>query len=123
MSVLIAGSLLALAVLIVAFLFIVNSLPENFNPYAYFLLKALVGASVGLFVGFVQRKKGGLIAVICLMPTLLLQLTSRTFPVRTGRAFAALFVSEALGMLVAFVIASRLSDSITSRARSDVSGI
>jgi hypothetical protein len=116
-SVLVAGTILALGILLVLFLLAVNHIPERFNWHVYFVLKSLVGAAVGLFVGFVQKKNAGIIAMVCLLPGIFLQVASRSYPLRTGLAFVVFFLSESLGLLIAFAIAKRLSN-----ARRSVSG-
>lgn len=111
LSVLVGGMLLALAVLIVCFLFITKYIPAHSNWYAYFVLKALVGATVGLFVGFLQKRRRGLVAAMCLLPGFLLQIASRPYPIRTAGGFLALLLSEVLGLLIALLIVRRLSDA------------
>lgn len=121
-SVFAAGMVLGLVILLVLFLFIANHVPERLNWLAYFVLKSLVGAAVGVFVGFFQKNKAGLVAVVCLLPGFLLQAASRSYPIRTGPGFVIFILGEALGLFTAFAIARYLSNSMRSATRGTVSG-
>lgn len=108
-SVLVAGTLLGLGILLVLFLLVVSRIPATYNWFTYFALKGLVGAAVGLFVGLFQKKNAGLVAMACLVPGIVMQLTSRSYPLGTGLAFVVFFLSESLGLLIAFASARQLS--------------
>jgi hypothetical protein len=51
---------------------VVIALPQNVRIYAYYIITALTGSVVGLFVGFLQKYKAGLVALTCLVPSALL---------------------------------------------------
>ena len=118
-SVLVAGTLLGLAALVGLFLLALNRIPTPSHWFIYLVLKVSVGTAVGLFVGFVQKKNAGVFAMVCLLPGIFLQATSRSYPLRTGLAFVAFFLSEVLGLFTAFAIANRLSQA--RRSVSDAS--
>jgi hypothetical protein len=121
-TVLVTGTVLGIAVLLILFFLIVYHVPERFNSYSYFALKALVGTAVGLYVGYLQKTKAALVAVICLLPGLILQATSRSYPIRIGLGIAIFLLGDALGLVVAFAIAHRLSNSRKSAPTRTVSG-
>ncbi len=112
-GVLIAGALLGLAVMSLLGYVAIYHVPAHYNGYSYFLVKVLTGVVVGLFVGLLQKKQAGLVAVICVLPLLYLQAASPYYPLRGGVLIVVFILSEALEVSLAFAVAHHLS-----RARS-----
>jgi hypothetical protein len=107
-GVVIAGMLLAFVVLGGLF-WVVIDLPQQFRLYAYYLSVVLTGLAVGLFVGFSQRRKAGLVALVCLSPQVFLQYVNRYSRPATGIRLLLLLVGTVLELSIAFAIANRLS--------------
>ena len=66
------------------------------RPYIYYLLFALTGSAVGLLVGFLQKYKAGLVAMICLAPQSILQYVNRFSRPATGLRLFLLLLGTAL---------------------------
>lgn len=108
-GVLLAGASLGISLLLALFVLIVYRIPGGLNFYSFFVLEASVGIAVGLLVGFLQRKKPGVLAVICLLPFPLWALLRPTSLVWVGGRFPAFLIGEVLSLLVAFGVAQRFS--------------
>jgi hypothetical protein len=90
-------------------------LPLEVRRYAYYLIDVLTGVAVGLLVGFLQRHKAGLVALICLSPQVFLQYVNRYSRPATGLRMLLLLIGTVLELSTAFAIADRLSKA-TKRA-------
>jgi hypothetical protein len=115
-SVFLGGSILGIALLLGLFLGLVYHLPGGVNFYSFFALEATVGVAVGLFVGFAQRDNAGFLAPMCLLPFLLWSLARPHSPLWVGGRFPVFVLGETLSLLMAFIVAHRLS-KVRNRAR------
>lgn len=116
-GVVLAGAILAMILIAGGVFAAAYVIPRQLDAYFYFAFKALVGAAIGLLVGSLQKNKAGFVAVICLLPALLVQVTSRSYPIKTAPGFAMFLLSEILGLLAAFAVAHRLSKGKSGTAR------
>ncbi len=108
LGVFVAGVLLGLVVM-ASLIWAASDLPQRFGLYAYSLIDALTGSAVGLFVGFLQRGRAGLVALICLLPLAYLQYVNQFSHPATGLRLLLLLVGTAVELSIAFGIAHRLS--------------
>jgi hypothetical protein len=111
LAVFIGGAILGFALPLALFAVIVYRVPEQFNFYSYFVLKVLVATAVGLFIGSLQQKRAGLLAVACHLPFLLWQATRSSYPVWTTGRIPAFLLGEAMGLSLTFAVAHHLSKS------------
>jgi hypothetical protein len=118
----IAGVLLGVVVLgsLIWVVIGVIGLPQHLRIYAYYMADALTGTAVGLFVGFLQKRKAGLVALICLLPPVFLQYVNRYSQPATGLRLFLLLMGTAIELSIAFAIAHRLSKA-RRRAVSEIS--
>jgi hypothetical protein len=93
-------------------------LPQHLRIYAYYMADALTGSAVGLFVGFLQKRRASLVALICLLPPAFLQYVNRFSHPATGPRLFLLLLGTAVELSIAFVIAHRLAEA---RRRVEVS--
>jgi hypothetical protein len=90
-------------------LWAVYALPWSVRIYAYYMAEVLTGTAVGLFVGFLQRRGAGFVALVCLLPPAYLQYVNRFSHPATGRRLFLLLLGTAVELSMAFVVAHRLS--------------
>ena len=109
-GVFVVGMLLGVAVL-GSLAWAMNGLPQHLRPYAYYMVEALTGSAVGLFVGFLQKRKAGLVALMCLLPPAFLQYLNRFSQPATGFRLFLLLLGTGVEMSIAFAIAHLLSNS------------
>lgn len=84
-------------------------LPMSLAVYSYYLINMLTGAVVGLFVGFLQRNRAGFVALVCLSLPIFLQYEHRFGSTATGRRLFFLLLGTILELLVAAIVAQRMS--------------
>ena len=116
-----AGLLLGF-VLMASLLWGVYRLPWSMRIYAYYMAEALTGGAVGLFVGFLQKRGAGFLALVCLLPLAYLQYVNRFSDPATGFHLFLLLLGTAVEVSIAFAIAHLLSNSKRSTTRSAASG-
>jgi hypothetical protein len=115
-AIFVAGVILGLVVL-ACLIWATVGLPQYFRIYAYYMAGALTGTAVGLFVGFLQKSKAGLVALICLLPPVLLQYVNRFSQPATGLRLFRLLLGTAVELSIAFTVAHRLSKARRRGAR------
>lgn len=115
------GLLLGIVVM-ASLLWAVYSLPWSVRIYAYYMAEALTGGAVGLFVGFLQKRGAGYLALACLLPPVYLQYVNRFSNPATGSRLFLLLLGTAIEVSIAFAIAHLLSNSRRSTTRSAASG-
>jgi hypothetical protein len=118
-GVFVAGVLLGVLVL-GSLMWAVYGLPWSVRVYAYYVAEALTGSAVGLFVGFLQKRRAGLVALTCLLPPAYLQYVNRFSHPATRLRLFLLLLGTAIGLSMAFLIAHTLSRTSTRVAVSHV---
>jgi len=107
-GVLAAGMLLSIAVLGSLAWATMASLPWSARVYAYYVIAAVTGAAVGLFVGFLQKRGAGIVALVCILPSAYLQHVNRFSKPATGVRVVFLLVGTAVELGIAFLVANHL---------------
>jgi hypothetical protein len=110
-GVLAVGMLLSVVVLGSLVWVTVTTLPWSARIYALYVGEALTGAAVGSFVGFLQKRRAGVVALVCLLPPAYLQYVNRLSKPATGFRLVLLLMGTAVELGIAFSIAHRLSKS------------
>lgn len=108
LGVFVTGTLVGVAVLTVL-IWVGLHVQGRFGPYAYYLIDILTGAIVGLFVGFLQRKRAGIVALVCLLPLVFVQYVNRFSQSAAGTRLFLLLLGTTAELLIAVVVAHRLS--------------
>ena len=85
------------------------SLPWTAGICAYYLAEVLTGSAVGLFVGFLQKRGAGFVALACLLPLGYLQYVNRFSHPAVGLRLFLLLLGTAVELSIAFILADRMS--------------
>ena len=109
-GVFVVGVLLAVVVL-GSLMWAVFALPCSVRVYAYYIVEALTGSAVGLFVGLLQKRRAGVVALICLLPLAYVQYMNRFSHPATGLRLVVLLLGTVIGLSAAFLTAHLLSKS------------
>lgn len=84
-------------------------LPQQFGPFALYLIEALTGGAVGLFVGSLQKKQAGFLALSSLLPMTFRQYVNPFSRPATGLRLFELLLGTLVELSIAFLIAHYLS--------------
>jgi hypothetical protein len=104
-----AGAILSMMLIAGSVSLIAYIIPRQLDLYFYILIATMIGVLVGLLVGSLQRTSAGLVAVICLLPSLILELW-RPLHLHWRTPFFVLFLfAQAIELSLAFWIAQSLS--------------
>ena len=112
LGVLVASALLGFIVMAVLFWAAID-LPQQFRPFALYLIEALTGGAVGLFVGSLQKKQAGLLALSSLLPMTFRQYVNPFSRPAMGLRLFELLLGTLVELSIAFAIAHRLSKGRT----------
>jgi hypothetical protein len=90
---------------------------RGFGVSQLLLLEAVTGATVGGFVGYLQKNRAGLMAILCLLPAILFQYvpTHRLHDPISGQGLFVLLLGTILELSAAFAAAYVLSRRILLR--------
>jgi hypothetical protein len=120
-GVLIAGTFLG--ALIFGGLGWVMSGHSTFSVQFLYLLEALTGITIGLFVGFSRIKYAGLVAVLCPLPPLFLEYRHMFSRPSTGLRLALLLLGTGLKLSLAFAVAHKVSRGGKSSSDANRAGL
>ena len=99
-----AASLMALTVYLIAFI-----VPRQLDMYLYLFAAAAIGVAVGLIVGTLQHTKAGILAIVCLLPVLALELWHSPRLASLSFGFSLFIVGQLLELTLAFFVAQSIS--------------